>query len=604
MKKRIIQTTLMTALTGLANLSVALSGAPSVIATDNTAIADHQKSWEFKAIAQQNRLDNAVPYSEGFRLQAHNAFNSSAYSSIVYIDPNHGLSITDQLNIGVRSLELDAHWIYQTKDLPGGHALLLCHGQPNHGGCSGLERYVKDAIVEINDWLRKNPSEVISIMIQDETEGRYAELAEAFSLIHDLIYKAEPVNSVQSFYSVVKTLTEEQVLQAGKQVLVMGPGDAGEFTRYTHSGSFNSMGAVNDFAKVDEVECIADKSRQQTNHRLFDDGTNIGAIFVGEGRITAELAAKAGRCGASALGADHLVIGDTRAKASIWSWAENEPSGGQNQDCGFIREDGRYYDGQCDNEGSYYVCSDGPLNWKVTQAYGDWSDNADTKCKAEFGDQYAFSMPTNSQQNEWLKAALDGKPHAWVNYSDTKNEGIWLTPKHQVDYSEGVASISSVTAGDEFEFFMRASANNCELQWQGGDIGSGDRNAKFDCMAKGDAMIFVADEHAQNHSDGTVSIHGKIITKVAGYNCGLEWDGSLDDGERNGKFDCSGSADPLTITSFSDGSTDRVRITSDNNCGLQWAGGDVDSRGERNAKFDCDPSWDDMTLYGIKALNK
>jgi hypothetical protein len=122
MKQKIIQSTLIGALAGLANLSVAFSGAPSVIATDNTAIANHQQSWEFKALAHQNLLDNAVPMSQGFNVMGHNAYNSSAYSSLVHIDPNHKLTITELLDLGVRTIEMDYHWVWQTKDLPGGSA--------------------------------------------------------------------------------------------------------------------------------------------------------------------------------------------------------------------------------------------------------------------------------------------------------------------------------------------------------------------------------------------------------------------------------------------------------------------------------------------------
>ena len=86
---------------------------------------------------------------------------------------------------------------------------------------------------------------------------------------------------------------------------------------------------------------------------------------------------------------------------------------------------------------------------------------------------------------------------------------------------------------------------------------------------------------------------------MSGHWCGLEWDGSISGGERNGKFDCGNHADPLTIISQSNGTTEKVIIKSDNNCGLQWAGGDADSDNERNAKFDCAPAYDDMTLYGI-----
>lgn len=597
--KTITQSVLGAALLASAGLSFAFGGAPASAENDNTAIANHQQTWAYQALAKQNLLDNAVPISQGFRVMAHNAFNSSAYSSIVYADPNHGLTITEQLDIGVRYLELDAHWVWQTKDIPHGKALLLCHGQYDHTGCSGLERYLKDGISEINDWLRKNPREVVGIYVQNQSDGQYDAMVQAFNPILDLIYKAEPRESVQSMYDVVSSLTEEQILKAGKQVIVMGLSAEGSaFAKYTHSGSFNGMGNPKDFANVNEAECIAETSRQNTHHRLFDDGTVLGGLFENGGLIDAAMAAKAGRCGASVLAPDHLTIGDSRMKASIWSWAENEPSGGDSQDCAFVRSNGRYYDGKCSGEGSYYVCSDGPTNWKVTAAYGDWSANADAKCKAEFGNAYSFSMPTNSQQNEWLKVAMNGKPHAWVNYNDSAEEGVWLTPAHTVDYSDGVADIAKLEVGRKYTFFMKTVSGSCELEWNGGDTGAGERNAKFDCASKGDPMIFEPTAAAST-TGGKPSIEGYIRTEAGGYMCGLQWDGGLSNNERNAKFDCSSRGDLMKIISDSNGTTANVRVSTLNDgCGLQWAGGDAENN-ERNAKFDCDPAWDAMRLYGV-----
>jgi hypothetical protein len=602
MTKKLIPALVSAALYTLASASYAFSGAPSVAENDNTAIALHQQTWEYKALAQQNLLDNAVPISEGFRIMAHNAFNSSAYSSIVHVDPNHGLSITEQLDIGVRYLELDAHWIHQSKDVPVGEALLLCHAQSTHFGCSGLERYLKDGIVEINDWLRKNPREVLGIMIQNESEGHFSEMTDAFASIHDLIYKAAPRSSAQSTYDIVKTLTEETILKAGKQVFIMGmPSSAGSFTQYSHSGSFSGMGDPKDFAKVDEAACVADVSRQKTHHRLFDDGTIIGKLADGGGRIDDAMASKAGRCGASVLAPDHLTIGDSRVKAAIWSWAENYPSGSSaTYNCAYHGSDGLFRDSNCSDDGHYACKIVGGTQWKVSTHSGleNSVEAGQAACQA-MGSKWHFAVPTNSQQNEWLKQAKTAAGHSyvWLNYRDTLNEGTWLTPAHSVDYTDGVADIAKILPGKTYEFFMKTVAGSCELEWNGGNTGSDTRNAKFDCASKGDPLLFVPID-APKMTDGKASVRGYIKAEAQGYLCGLEWSGNLGNNEKNAHFDCSGEADPVTIISDSNGTTSNVRITSDNNCGLQWAGGDADDN-ERNAKFDCDPAWDAMRLYGV-----
>lgn len=582
--------------------SFAFGGAPASADIDNTAIGNHQQTWEYKALAKQNLLDNAVPLSQGFQVMGHNAYNSTAYSSIVHIDPNHTLSITELLNLGVRTVEMDYHWVHQMKDIPHGGALLMCHAGDNDVGCGGLERYLHEGVEEVNSWLRKNPKEVLVLYFQDDAEGHDSELKKSVSSIDDLIYK-QPAGQCKNFSEMVKTISEEDVLKAGKQVIIMGSSCSGRgaWDGYSWNSIHNWVsGGPQSIIDKSEADCLADTGKQDGAHRIWEDLTNLSAAFGDPGPgISASVAAKAGRCGIGALSLDKITIGDSRMKASIWSWAENEPSGGDSQDCGFVRDNGRYYDGNCSSEGSYYACSSSATSWKVTASYGDWV-NGDARCKAEFGSSYSFSMPTNSQQNEWLKVAMNGKAHAWVNYTDSAEEGLWLTPAHTVDYGDGTAKLTSLKAGLSYEFFMRTTHNSCELQWQGGNEGSGERNAKFDCLSKGDAMKFVPDAAPQTAADGAVSIHGRIFTSAGGYNCGLEWDGGISGGERNAKFDCSGSADPLTIISKSNGTTERVIIKSDNNCGLQWAGGDADGNGERNAKFDCDPAYDDMTLYGVK----
>ncbi|UTW49938.1 ricin-type beta-trefoil lectin domain protein [Bacterioplanoides sp. SCSIO 12839] len=581
--------------------TIAMSGAPASVDTDNSELSNYHTTWEYKTLTRQSLLDNAVPYSQGFRLQAHNAFNSSAYSSIVYLDPNHGLSITEQLEAGVRQLELDAHWIWQTKDIPNGKALLLCHAQSSHFGCSGLERYVRDATEEIRNWLNKNPQEVIAIYVQDEAEGEYDELVDAFEPLHDLIYKAAPRNEVRSTYEVVKTLSEEDILAAGKQVLVMS-GAKGAFTYYSHDGSYNGMGAVDDFAALDESECIDDMSRQQTHHRLFDDGTNIGAIFVGEGTITPALAAKAVRCGASALGADHLTIGDDRAAATIWSWAQGYPQAAQvNHDCAYHGADGRFRDSNCADDGKYACKTMDGRQWAVS---GMGTENTyaagQAACQA-LGSQWHFGVPTNAQQNEALKRAKAavGTGAIWLDYRDTVSEGTWVTSAHQLSYDGGVADLKAVKQGETYKFFMKATAVDCEFQWEGGS--ATERDAKFDCQSTPDPMMFTAIADPQIEANGNVSIAGYIKTQIGDQLCGLEWDGSLQsDNERNAKFDCDGNADPLVITSLENGTSDRVIITS-NGCGLQWEGGSADDDGERTAKWDCGPAHDELKIYGVVA---
>lgn len=573
--------------------SFAFGGAPATATNDNNALTEHYQTWAYQAYQKQDLLDNATPIAQGYNSGSHNAFNSSAYGA-VYIDPNHSLSITEQLDIGVRTLELDVHWTHQMKDIPHGDALLLCHfgGQR---GCSALERYFSDAVAEINDWVRKNPRTVLFMGFEDYWADNEDKMLEALAPLDDLIYKP---GTCTDFLEAAKTLTEEDVLKAGKQILLVNGDcatDAWAAAAYRGGWGYTSIAA----SQADDCLTANASWNGAGVQRIFEQETFFGTTFGNDNGLYSDAQIrKAQKCGVNQVSYDKLVINDPGMKASIWSWAENEPSGGASEDCAFVRSNGHYYDGACSGEGSYYVCKAGPNIWKVTAAYGDWG-NGEAACKAEFGSSYSFSMPVNSMQNEHVKNALNGKSHAWVNYTDSANEDLWVTPAHEVDYREGVADLRTLQAGRTYKFYMKAHDSRCELEWEGGDTGAGRRNAKFDCASTGDPMLFEVTE-APSTTDGKPSVVGYINTEAGGYLCGMQWGSIMNsDQEREAWFDCGNRGGLMKMISRSEGSTADVLVrTADGECGLQWSGS-ADDNNERNAKWDCDEAGDPMMLYGV-----
>jgi len=179
----------------------------------------------------------------------------------------------------------------------------------------------------------------------------------------------------------------------------------------------------------------------------------------------------------------------------------------------------------------------------------------------------------------------------WSSHGGSQQQWYW----GKRDPASAIASVvQTMHSGFHYDMKIRARENHCSLEWDGSISGS-ERNAKFDCRSNGDAMTFIATSNPNHNGDGTYSIDGRIMTNNE--SCGLEWDGSMSDGERNAKFDCSGSSDPLTLVTTGKGSAE-VIIRS-NNCGLQWDG--AESGGERNAKWDCTPAYDTLI---ISELNK
>src|SRR5947208_16682357 len=99
----------MRALSALVLTGVSFIASGSSVAAD---IETFKHSWTAAALKLQREIDLNAPLNVATFLATHNSYNSKSYQIpfVRYIDPNQNLSIYDQLEIGVRSIELDAHW--------------------------------------------------------------------------------------------------------------------------------------------------------------------------------------------------------------------------------------------------------------------------------------------------------------------------------------------------------------------------------------------------------------------------------------------------------------------------------------------------------------
>ena len=157
------------------------------------AISDFNNSWAGKALSLQRILDRASPMKDNNIIGTHNTYNSRAYQDAdSYLDPQQQYTIYDQLRLGARFIELDAHWTAHAHGWPWqwGNDLLLCHSGigANMGswllGCSLTDRFVRDGLQEVRNWLDRpeNTQEVIILYIEDHTDGRHQEL---LSILND-----------------------------------------------------------------------------------------------------------------------------------------------------------------------------------------------------------------------------------------------------------------------------------------------------------------------------------------------------------------------------------------------------------------------------------
>ena len=405
--KTTLKTTLAFSLGMLASAgALAMSSTPP-----SDPITDFQNSWAGKALAHQRSIDMNSPLADNSMLGSHNTYNSSVYSDPTrYIDPQQKHSIYDQLRIGARFIELDAHWTAHTHGWPWewGTDLLLCHSGIGaewgdlHVGCSLTDRRVSDGVQEVANWLNENPQEVIILYFEDHTDGHHQELLNILnSKLNGKIYASNGCKSIPS------NLTKAQVRAAGKQVVLWKDGGCSDNSGMKNL-AFTGLGDIG---------------------RTWEDRTAVGAIgafFTGGAvsRIDSADVVQAFKNGVNIVNLDNLTYNDGRMAAGVWSWDNGEPNNyNGNQDCAVQWGNGRWDDADC-NSNHHFACEDNNGNWAISAWAGRWTDGA--QACSQLGGSYHFAVPTNSKANEALKAVKGGMSHVWLNASDRAQEGKWV----------------------------------------------------------------------------------------------------------------------------------------------------------------------------------
>jgi len=402
-----LKTTLAFSLGMLASAgALAMSSTPP-----SDPITDFQNSWAGKALTHQRSIDMNSPLADNSMLGSHNTYNSSVYSDPTrYLDPQQKHSIYDQLRIGARFVELDAHWTAHTHGWPWewGTDLLLCHSGIGtewgdlHVGCSLTDRRVSDGVQEVANWLNDNPQEVIILYFEDHTDGHHQELLNILnSKLNGKIYASNGCKSIPS------NLTKAQVRAAGKQVVLWKDGGCSDNSGMKNL-AFTGLGDIG---------------------RTWEDRTAVGAIgafFTGGAvsRIESADVVQAFKNGVNIVNLDKLTYNDGRMAAGVWSWDNGEPNNyNGNQDCAVQWGNGRWDDADCNNN-HHFACEDNNGNWAISAWAGRWTDGA--QACSQLGGSYHFAVPTNSKANEALKAVKGGMSHVWLNASDRAQEGKWV----------------------------------------------------------------------------------------------------------------------------------------------------------------------------------
>lgn len=399
--------------------SILLGMASALFSTVSLAdsINDFNDSWEGQAWKLQRQLDRNTPLSQINILGTHNSFNSEKYTTtdfdtgIRYLDPQQKRTIEDQLRMGARYLEFDAHWTPKMESLFSyPNRLLLCHGSDSHAGCSMNDRYLREGLKEIRNWLQSAEAagEVVILYIEGHMDGHQNKALEDIeTYLGDYVYQPVAVCS-----EIPVSLTKQMVLDAGKQVIIRDNKD--------RDCSSTDYAEYDEWVYTDFESGIAKKQEDSTTTDTIRDWiTGESDDYISPSDIETYFSQ-----GVDIVNLDDMVTTDDRLAAGLWSWDTNEPNDANGEDCASQKSNGRWNDMSCDKE-MVFACKDADNNWSITSSSGNWSEG-EAAC-GSLGGSYQFSYPMSSEQNQALKTIKDtaGVDKAWLNITDATHEGLW-----------------------------------------------------------------------------------------------------------------------------------------------------------------------------------
>lgn len=391
---------------------------------DPAEVDAHQDSELHRALTSQRELSHPVSLAHAQVLSTHNSYNSYAYRPTPSrMDANQTYSLTDQLRMDVRRLELDVHWWADTEPGDGvdPREPVLCHATGPHAGCT-FEIPLVTGLAEIDAWLDEHPDEVVMLRLEthlDGTEGRADAAADLAAVLGDHLYRP-PQDGACTTLDL--GLSFDDVRAANKQVLAVGDCGAGggypDLVWEDGPVRVESSYGGEDFDAATDT-CGRDRATYDSAWvRYYDDATWVSAMAASPGEEpeapAPEVVTEWMRCGVNQPGFDHLEPDDPRLAAAVWSWAEGEVDPAPGEVCAVHGEDGRFHSERCGGGVSArpFACRTPAGAWQVSERTGAWGEGA-----AACGDA-TFGVPRTGWDGELLRRAKEaaGVDEVWLAY--------------------------------------------------------------------------------------------------------------------------------------------------------------------------------------------
>jgi len=421
-------------------------------------------TWLQEVMYSQIHLQDDVPLNWRTTLGTHNTYNALPYgyglpqdyldALVKAINPNwqvvianQEVSMTDQLNIGIRFMELDVHWIAD--------ALRLCHAGGVHLekfdelieylenitgqviyfdsetlGCWNWSREFNLGLTEINNWLQvpenRNEFLVLYTDYQDDllnwgkgplVIGNYTEI------FGDSIFTQQ---EWQALYPDGSWPTSHELIGMGKRVIICAS-DFGD--QDPDNVLFDRDNCWQENSQSDTTgypNCTESGYAPGPNTGLMslvrDDALYYGPFWNGSdgGRLNASTIPPLAKCAFSFINPDELDP-DTAAYV-IWSWDQNQPA--QIVDnvkyCTKLKGTGsvgRWATALC-SEKHYSACLregqnpyDHKAQWALSTSKTEWGSGSKV-CPSGF----TFEYPRNGWTNQNIVNLLTGvSDDVWLN---------------------------------------------------------------------------------------------------------------------------------------------------------------------------------------------
>lgn len=392
----------------------------------------YRTSWTHRTAQFQYQLSDPVPLRDVQWIGTHNSFNGLAYPfTVSRADSNQQLSLTQQLDIDVRSLELDLHYVPSILGLLGPKVVTVCHGQgPEVGnlGCTTESSFAK-VLPEIATWLNApaNSDEVILLYLEDAVKdaAAYTSILTTLSTVlkrpdgTSLVYRPNPADkAANGCVPLPLGTSRDDVRAAGARVVLVGscaPGWSGAVfdwgSAHVESGQASAYRA---FPACDATYGPSVYAHQMV--RYFEDTTLVSTLLdpqrppVDPEALTPDKVEAMTDCGVNLFGFDQLLPEDGRIQSTLWSWAPDEPRAGAGT-CTALDAAGRWFAAGC-TEHRPAACLSGDT-WTVTPAVP--AAAAAAACQA-IGSTYG--LPRTGDSNSRLHAVA-GAAGAWVDHTIT-----------------------------------------------------------------------------------------------------------------------------------------------------------------------------------------